>query len=303
MAAAFALGVSIGVRTANVFLVPLLLVVPLARRVSWRERLEAIVSFGAAFAVGVLPYAGYNFRHFGSPLRTAYEVWMPSWMPVDEAFKVPFLASNAGYWWRDLLGIGPAYTLAIVYGLGSYLSIGLVGLVLVTVVVRLRRRSEIAVAFALLVNVLLLAFCEFKDGRLLFSTVLVAAVFAARETGALLRSAYYSRQVVLTTVVTALVALSIVGYCDRAPGLEILGLLDFSRFGRVGEHNGLVRALDCRVDAGAALVVTDFNPAYVSALLSSRPMVIPTDAQFVPESEHDAWDFAGPAKSILQAVH
>lgn len=281
------LGVSVWFRIANVFFLPLTLLAALALKSDLRGRAKGLLAGGLGAAAGMAPLLIYQHRHFGSPLRTGYSLWVPYWADTHNAFRLEWVAANARYWWADLTGANHPYTVANMFGNGSYLTPGLIALIAFIAVTRLRRRADLPVAASLAASVVCLLFYFFQDGRLLFPALLVCVPFAARESVALLTS-WRSRGAAsmagaLLTVL--LIASALTGAPRSRGGTELRDLLRLDAMSGTNPRYALVLALNRVAGSEPATILTDFSPWYISSLAEADHLVLPVKLEHQPDVE------------------
>ena len=189
LARAALVGLSVGVRTANVALLPALAVAELwcaaGRRASpgatgrRRARVATGLALAAGFAVGLAPLLLYNGVRFGAPWRSGYDLWHGAEFDLGHALRSP-LATGSGnlrFYATALAGLGDLYAWPLALGvvLGAL------------VLWRGRPAGRALLAFvALLVAALLAIYVPFfwQDTRFLLPALPLLLVVAAQGTAA-----------------------------------------------------------------------------------------------------------------------
>src|SRR5262245_44535036 len=268
-AGAALLGVAVWFRLASLLLAPILLLAPLCLEGAGRRRARAAVVLSVAFVLGMAPFLWFNYENLGHPLRTGYSLWVPTMANPLYSFQPARLMSALTNWWWDMRGAGRrSFSTADLYGMSSYQSFALIGLMLVTAAAGLRRRAEVAAAAALAASALALGSYLARDARLLFVTLLVAIPFVARESAVLLEGIFDRRAAsrLAALVVAAMIGSSIVGIPKQAGRFALERAIDMLPLQGVSVHYMFVQQLDRVAGGQPALVLADFNPAYISAV-------------------------------------
>lgn len=304
VAAGLLLGVSVWFRIANVFFLPLALFAALAVRGGLAARARAALAGGLGALAGMAPLLVYQYRAFGDPFRTGYALWVPYWAETRNAFRVEWAAANARYWWADLTGAEHPYTVANMFGNGAYLTPGLVALIALTAVTRLRRRADVAVAGALVASVAALLFYFFQDGRLLFPALLVCIPFAARESVVLV-SGGRGRGVGATAgalLSVVLIVSALVGAPRRSGGSEARDFLLTGAPRTPNPRHALVVETNRVTGTTPATMLTNFGPWYIASLATAAHRIFPLDSEHRPQAAPSLFTDEVRAAAVSRAL-
>jgi 4-amino-4-deoxy-L-arabinose transferase-like glycosyltransferase len=271
-AAGFLLGLSTLVRISNVIMAAAFAAAPVVAGGPLRNRLQLLAGYLAGLAVGLLPSGVYNWWTFGSPLTTGYDFWVPFYGRWAKAFTLQAVPRNAQYFLGELLELKTTTTVADLYGEGSYLTLVLAALTLLSIWVFRRRRSVPAMALCGILSVLPFLFYVFQDARLIYPQLAVLPLPIAAGSLRLLRDPA-RRTLRLFTAGLLLAQLAIFPGAHGDPDFDryLRGTRKVSR----PRFHDLVSYLETVRDRGPVLVLTDMNPAYVHALLSGDRVVVP----------------------------
>jgi hypothetical protein len=303
--AAAALGLSINVRLSLVYFLPILGAPLLCREFGpWRRRLGLLFVAGSIVGLCVAPTALVNLSSFGSPLRTGYSFWLVGAGPA-EAFRLKYVPLNLSAIWTECILAARPFTTSNLFGTGSYFVPAFA--LLVALFAWPGRWSRAGVITAGTVGIAMAAsLCYFFISLRFFYPLLVLACIAASGgVSRAVRSWSGPRQIVWASIALALMLGVVVGY-PSSSGFPSVGgrsqLVDGIRWAsrRVRSHELDAALLMSEVaGSGPALVLSDTNPAFLSAILGARFACAPIDGEHA--FRHSAqWRFdAGSAAALV----
>lgn len=255
------LALAVGIRLANVMLLPAVLVAALAGR---RGRRAAIL--GGAFAVGLLPLLLYHHAVFGSVFATGYGRWVPERAGLG-AFGFEYLLPNLRCLLRELLQCEWRTTLASEYGLGSYFGPVLPVLLLLCVWLRPPRPPLRAMAIALCAQPLAMLFYFYTDARFFLQLLPIAVAFVAVRIAALLETGRWPAFAIAALLPLHLLGIPGVGAVADVPALLWRGAPP------APQHTLLQRL----ADEPPGLLLCTFSPPYAHAVLGDAWTVAPAE--------------------------
>ncbi len=264
----------------------------------WARRIRTLVLFGVMFVGVVAPALLYNYSSFGSPLTTGYDYWMPRQPSIGSnsgasaAFGTHRLSYQLLAIWQELSQTGRPQTMATFFGSGGYLNPSLVLLAMLGLGSWWLERDRAAMVMggAAFISFVPVLFLRVADARSWFAFILLLPVVAGRQTSSLLRRAveHRPRRPVLTLLLLAIVAATLVGWPGQRTPFESVELLNISRFYAEPRLYRLVEQLAAMSAGRPTLVLSQINPSYVYALTEGDRIVTPLDAQLMP-TFHESW--------------
>jgi len=280
-AGAALLGLSIGVRIANLFLAPL------AIAASWGDRRGMVRNLGA-FVAGCVPLAAWQWATFGSPFATGYGFWLAG--AERDTFSLSNAPAQLAMLANELIQNEAGPSVAWVYGAGSY--IGPATLVLAAwAAVRLwRRRRPRRFLFATAAFAAPLLFYHYADFRLYLPIAATAVVAVGSEWPRIWAEAGTVRRVTAGFLLTA----ALIGLPGRRSELEALDMARALHLDWESREAAALDAFQALDPEPGAVALTDLNPPLIHALTGGRVSAAPlTD-------EHD-YRFAGENFSFGEA--
>jgi hypothetical protein len=304
IAAAAALGLSVNVRLSLVYFLPILGAPLVCREFGpWRRRLGLMVAAGSIVGLCVAPTAIVNMSSFGSPLRTGYSFWLVGAGPA-EAFRLKYVPLNLGAIWTECTLAARPFTTANLFGTGSCFVPAFAALLALFAWPQKWTRPHMVMAAAAAIAMAASLCYFFVSLRFFYPLLLLACVAASGGVSRAVRSWTGPRQAVWASIAVALMLGVVVGY-PSSSGFPSVGgrsqLIDGIRWAsrRVPSREHDAALLMSQVAGpGPALVLSDTNAAFLSAILGAGFACAPIDGQHA--FRHSAqWRFdAGSAATL-----
>lgn len=273
-AGAALLGLSVGVRLANVFLVPFVVAG------CWGDR-RALARSLAAFAAGAAPLALWQWATFGAPWATGYGFWLG----VEAApFGLEHLPVQLAMLANEVIQNESVESVAWIYGAGSYVGPA-TALLAAWAAVRLwrgggRPRTFVAAAAAFAAPLLFYFYPDFR----LYTPLAAGAVAAVAATlPDLWRAGGTARRATLGFLLAA----ALLGFPGRRSELEALDMLRALHLRWETPQGEALDALLALDPPPGSRALTDLNPPLVHALTGGRVTAAPLnddhDYRFAPQ--------------------
>jgi hypothetical protein len=281
----FILGISTLTRLQLVFFAPLLLSAFTLKNQSLSKRLVVIALSGLFLCIAASPMLLYNWKVFGSPLKTGYHFWIPETGPFSKAFGARYFLSQIASLWQEFTLASPRYLLANTFGAGQYYSPAFFILAMGAALWFLftNRQKFLVLPAGLFAGLML--FYYFIDVRMYFPIALLA-IFPI----ATLAETYFDntskQHAIVTFLLLVLLVVAIIGFPYRnsftgelkvSHSRELLN--PYRYIGVKSVYYELVAFFKKRYGQSDALIVSSLNPVYVNSLLDSNVICIPQDDQ------------------------
>lgn len=274
------IGLSIWLRVSNCFLgiAPILFALVLDRA-SWKTRTSWASSYSAALIVSASPVLIYNWIQFGNPLTTGYNIWIPRTADFGYVFNTAYLFRNLSGFWNDVTQNEVRFTMANLYGNGSYIGPAFLPLSMLAIAVLFKRRLFQPFILSSLFFSAIMMFYEFESVRLFMPALfLLAPVIggAFDELSPLGQSGDSRKQRVLFGVIVLLFAAHLLGVPGKVRTLELAETVDVSEISREPEAYETVDAARSYLNTESPkLILTSWNPPYVYSLTRGDRIVSP----------------------------
>lgn len=290
------MGLALNVRVSLVTFLPLLaapLFVPAFG--SRGQRLSAVVAGGFVAGICASPCALVNQAQFGSPLTTGYSYWLAGF-DSTKAFGLKHVVPNLVRIWEEITMTAGDFTPANVFGTGTHFVPASALLVLVFVWPARWTAFHWVAAVSLCVALFMSLVYFFVALRLYYPFMLLAAIGASGGVARALCNWRGSGQIAWAVLAISLLAATVLGYPSRSgypPESGRMQLVDgIAWAGRRADSLEYEAALLLMQEAAPpeAVVLSDINPAFLSALVGPRLTCAPIDAQHAYCNGHE-WRF------------
>lgn len=307
--AAALLGLSLSIRISLVYFIPLL-AAPLACSAlgPWRRRVALVALGGATAGICASPVALANYVNFGSPLKTGYEFWLVG-AGASDVFGLKYVLPNVRAIVAECTLSPRGYTVANIFGTGTHFVPAFV--VMTSLFMWPSRWTAFHAVVASTISIAVVAsLCYFYvDLRLFYPFMLLACVANAGGIARALVDWRGVQRAAWGTLAVVVLVTSVVGYPSMSGYPAASGrsqLLDgIAWASRRAPSRDYEAALLARrtVGDGRALVLSDTNAAFLSALLGSRVSCAPIDERHsFQHSAHWRYGAASAAALVRRSV-
>jgi len=272
--AAVLLGLVIGVRFANVFfgLAPLLAALSVVG-LTPRQRLLHLVALGAGIAIGIAPLLAYDRAAFGHVLGNGYQVWAPRIGSFSGAFGFEHLLPNLRSLCADVLGLDKPFSVANLFGPGTWFGPCTAVLFLIGAVLGVREHCERWFWCSAAVHGSIMMAHWAWEARYQLAPLPFACVLVAMRLARLRWPAAAGGRALAAGAVLLVIG-HVLGLPGRGEASDLVGVLrTWTLHGEPGRWV-LAQTLAPRVREGD-LVITEWSPPCLHALLGKPVTVSP----------------------------
>jgi hypothetical protein len=283
--AAIILGLSLCIRPQLLFMAPLLIAMALFPvNGSWTRWLMHCCFLLAVFAVAASPYFVLNTLEFGNPLKTGYGFWVSAFADKPVPFSLNNVPGQVALIWSEISTSWDQFRVANLFGTGTYvvpafIILSALGLIFIRV-----RRFEIAAFLAGVTYLAATITYPFVDGRFYIPIFLLLVGLAVLPAEWALNEALKMRFSILGFGVLAVFLLSCIGYPSQSGFKPKGGRSQAWDALHYGNGNGRSPRYEAQKEFlrsfrdAAGIVLSDFDPPYLNALLPKPFVAAPLDA-------------------------
>ena len=281
------LGLSVSIRVQSLFFAPLLLAMALlpAEETRWR-RFFHCVAVTIVFVLAASPVLALNTIQFHSPFKTGYDFWVPYWTEKHRLFSLGYIPANAGVLWRELTLRPTGYSVAHIFGTGTFFAPAFVLLICAGLFFIRIDRFVVCAFLAGLSFLGATASFKFADGRLYLPLLILLVGVAVLPMTSAAKNLVAGQRIIAALAIFVLFAAACLGYPSRSgyntvktDRSQAVDALHFStpipRSPQFIAQKHFVEL--CSGQPG--IVLSDVNPVYLNALLPRPFVAAPIDGK------------------------
>ena len=276
------LGLSLNIRTQNIFFAPLLLAIALfpskGSRLDWFLHCAAVV---IVFALAGSPVPVLNTIQFHSPLKSGYDFWIPHF---GELLSPRYLPINADELWKRFALSPKPFEVANIFGTGTVFVPAFGALVLVGLCFLRLNRFVICAVLACVSFLTMTTSYKIFDSRFYLPLLIVLVAVAVLPVIWAAKNLLVKKHAAAALAIFVLFATACLGYPSRSgynPGKvgrsQAWDALHFTVARRQSDRFLAQKHFVDRFGEESGIVLSDIDPAYLNALFPERMIAAPLD--------------------------
>jgi hypothetical protein len=280
---ALCVGLSLNVRLQSVFFAPILIsiaLLPAETRTRW---LSNCMVGCLIFVVAASPALLVNMLQFGSPLKTGYDLWVPS-NSAHPMFSIAYVPSTIARLGMEFAFKPTPFSIAMAFGTGTVFVMPFVLLACVGTVLCKQDKFFVASLLASLSFLIAMAAYEFAvaDVRFYLPVEFAMVALATYATAWAITNLCRRRNRIVAALILLLFATAAAGYPSRSRGKTGLrsqtwDTVQFTPASFSSPQFRAEQAFEQLVREERGIVLSDANPVYLNALLPAALVAAPID--------------------------
>jgi hypothetical protein len=282
---ALLLGLSLNIRLQSLFFAPLLLAMALfptkGTRLRWFLHCVAVP---IVFLLATSPMLVMNTIHFGSPLKTGYDFWIPNIGMNHLWFGIRFVPANAAELWRECTLRPLGFHTANIFGTGTcfvpaFVLLACAGLFFVRI-----DRFAICAFLASLAFLMATLSDKAVDARYYLPLLILIIAVAVLPVTWAAKNLFSAKRIIPALAIFVVFAAACLGYPSRSgyntvqtDRSQAWDALNFTNPPRRSVSFRAVEQLIDRVGEQPGIVLSDIDPVYLNALLPNQLVAAPLD--------------------------
>ena len=285
--AAVFLGLSVNIRTQNVFFAPLLLAIALfpskGSRLAWFLHCAAVA---IVLALAASPVLVMDRILFDSPFKTGYDFWVAGPGEHYLPFSPQSIPNNAAELWNEFALFPKRFEVANIFGTGTVFVPAFGALVLVGLCFLRLNRFVICGLLACVTFLTMTTSYRFSDVRFYLPLLIVLVAVAVLPVTWAAENVLLRKRIAAAVIIFVLFALACLGYPSRSGynppktgRSQAWDALHFTTPPRESDRFIAERYFIERFGQKPAIVLSDIDPVYLNALFQERIIAAPLDGK------------------------
>lgn len=260
----------------------------LAARCGRKRRLWLSEGWRSAlgYAAGASPLLIYNWLTFGAPWKTGYGYWLGSGGDPLRMFGQRYLGRNLWALWQEVTQNETTYTVAHLFGDGSYLAPAYALLCLLSLWMLRKHRRTLVFAAVCAAYSIVIMFYKFGEARQLYPLLVLSVPLAALSWMHLWNSSIAARRWGRAAAAALLLPAVLVGWPGSGSQSDMGAMFRTHSLQRNAFAYEAVRKLNS-LSAARKLVLSEMVPPYIHALSGEGTWAAPLQEdhayRFVPQ--------------------
>jgi hypothetical protein len=289
------LGLSLNIRIQSLFFAPLLLAMALFPMRGMRRRwFLHCAALSAVFVLAASPMLMLNTIQFHSPLRTGYDLWASYFSRNHLLFRLRYIPTNAATLWSELILQPHGYSVANIFGTGTFFVPAFVVLVC-TGLFFIGFNWFVACAFlaGLSSFAVTLSYLFGRDGRFYLPLLILLVAVAVLPVTWAANNLFAGKRIAAALGIFVLFAGACLGYpsrsgynTNRIDRFQAWDALHFTTRPRQSIQFVAQRDFARVLSPQPGIVLSDIDPVYLNALLPRSFVAAPIDGE-----HHYKWSY------------